>query len=71
MTTIFTDDFAYSEVDISIGESAIGHTGRELIIESFDGCEFRVTLNDSRFNQLADQLLLAGYAQIDRSKEAR
>lgn len=62
MTTIFTDDYSYDKVSIEIGDDEIGYVGRELILATENEREFRVKLSDDQLNELADVLLIAGYA---------
>tara|TARA_R110002094_G_scaffold24440_2_gene36660 strand:+ start:71 stop:271 length:201 start_codon:yes stop_codon:yes gene_type:complete len=63
MTTIFTDDYAYTETSIELNEQSLGEKGRELIFSTADEREFRVKLSDEQLHELADVLLLAGYEQ--------
>ena len=63
MTTIFTDDYAYSELCIGIDEQSLGTKGRDLILSTDDEREFRIRLSDEQFYELADVLLLNGFEQ--------
>lgn len=59
MSTIFTDDFAYQEVDFEIGEPSLGHAGRELCMSSGDK-EIRVVLTDEQLGELANLIAMEG-----------
>ena len=61
MTTIFTDDFSYEEIDIEIGQPSIGHKGRELILTTNSAREFRVNLSDEQLESLAEALSFSGF----------
>lgn len=61
MTTIFTDDFSYSEVDVELGDPSCGYAGRELIFSTDNAREFRLMLNDEQLKTLALILELNGY----------
>ena len=60
MSTIFTDDFAYHEIDIEIGDPVIGQQGRELCMSAGDHKEIRVMLTDGQLAELADAIETAG-----------
>lgn len=57
MTTIFTDDFCFTDLDISIGDPSMGYKGRDLIFTSEDR-EIRVRLLDEQLQALADVLFM-------------
>jgi len=61
MTTIFTDDFAYTGMDISLDEPDIGYKGRQLVFACDDEREFRIKLSDAQLEELLDILILGGY----------
>ncbi len=61
MTTIFSDNFAYENVEIDLDDASIGYKGRCLILTTRSEREFRVTLTDEQLNDLADVLHLNGY----------
>lgn len=69
MTTIFTDDFAYTGLDVSLDEPELGRKGRQLILTTDDNREFRVYLNDEQLQDLADTLKLEGYHADDLEEE--
>ena len=63
MATIFTEIFAYSDIDIEIGDQLIGYKGRELIFSKNESDEIRVTLSDEQLQELADVLQIKGFCQ--------
>lgn len=62
MTTIFTDDFAYADLDITLASHRLGYKGRELVLTTDDNREFRVVLSDKQLTLLADALEMNGYS---------
>ena len=60
MATIFTDDFSYTELDISIEYSDGGRRG-DLTFSSEDNREFRLRLSDDQLAELSSHLDLHGY----------
>ena len=65
MTTIFTDDFCFSETEITLDEPSIGNTGQDLVFTTRGEKEIRIRLGDDQLNELADVLLLAGFEQTE------
>ena len=63
MTTIFTDDFAYEQTEITVGDEPLGEKGQELIFATESEREFRIKLSTEQMHELADALLLAGFEQ--------
>ena len=61
MTTIFTDDFAHTGVEITIDPQSLGYKGRQLIFTTDDNREFRLQLNDDQLTDLCDRLVENGY----------
>lgn len=59
MSTIFTEDLAYLDTDISIGDPEIGRRGRELCL-SAEGHEVRVMLTEEQLATLAAEIEVAG-----------
>jgi hypothetical protein len=59
MTTIFTDDFTFTETEVHIDDPETGYEGRDLI---FTGVlsEVRLRLPDEVFKALGEELIING-----------
>jgi hypothetical protein len=64
MSTIFTDDFVFTEAEtqIYIDDAEPTYTGRDLIIYS-GNCEVRLRLTDKQFEALGAELIINGFIE--------